>query len=133
MTKRIYAHLIDILALLALTVIVSYLIPIEGDLTTASFLGLDWTIDYSLKLLIVIAYYMFFDVLNNGISFGKSVMNLTILDEDGNLVRIGKRLSRSVLKSFSLYSGLFVLLLIYYFLNNKIYYDKVLQTKVTSK
>jgi hypothetical protein len=69
-----------------------------------------------------VCYFVFFDIFNNGQSIGKALLGI---ESSKNKV-LTERITRSILKSFSLY--IFPITLLFYLIKGKILHDYLLQS-----
>lgn len=133
MEKRIYAHLIDLLALSVIATVASLFISLDlGTINTFTVEGREITADYSLYILVVLVYYFLFDLFNQGRTLGKMLLKLHITTKDNNPSGVMRLLCRSVLKSLLLFTVLFVFVLVYYLMAKTVLYDRMLKTQVVS-
>lgn len=72
-------------------------------------------------------YFIIFDITNDGISFGKMIMKIRVVDIDGNSLKLSKRICRTFLKTIFIY--FFPINFIYYLIKKLTFQDAILKTK----
>lgn len=132
--KRFYALIIDFIIISTIVAFISSFIEIDFcKIGSVRFLEQEWAFRYSIRFLIVVLYYLLFDCFSDGISFGKKIMKLKIVNYHNEAPILKKRLLRTVLKSFLLFTLISPLLLIHYILKKNVFYDIILKTKIVMK
>lgn len=127
-TQRILAFLID-------SALVSIIITILSSMIDLSILkAFDFELfgrkfSMSAYLIVLILYYIFFDLLKKGNTIGKNILNLSVKSDDPNFNQI-TLLKRTFLKFIFIYSPLVLFLLGYYLAKETVFYDSVVKTKV---
>lgn len=132
--KRFYALIIDFIIISFIITFISSFIEIDFyKIGSIKFLNQEWMVKYSIRFFVIVLYYIVFDCLGDGVSIGKRIMKLKIVNYHSQIPVFGQRLLRTILKSFLLFTFICPLLLIYYFIKKNIFYDIVLKTKVIMK
>ena len=99
------------------------------EIFDTSFIGRKWTLNYNVNFIVMILYFFLCDFLSKGVSLGKKIMNLEIEKKSSNYI-LQYRLCRTLLKCFFLFSILLPVTIIYFFVKNEVFYDKILNTNV---
>lgn len=82
----------------------------------------------NLTFIFVLVYFLFIAIINNGITVGKRIMSIKVVNEETNLkLNMKNRILRAVFKSFAV--SLFFLTIIDYLVFNTIFYDRLLKSK----
>lgn len=127
-TRRILALFID-------NAFVSIIITVLSSIINFSILkALDFEIlgrnfSMSTHLVVLILYFIFFDLFKKGNTLGKSILNLSVKSNEPNFNQI-TLLKRTFLKFIFFNSPLALFLLGYYIAKETVFYDFVVKTKV---
>ncbi|MBM6500728.1 RDD family protein [Flavobacterium macrobrachii] len=128
--ERFLAMTIDFLFISILTIFILSFFEFKFfEIFDTSFIGRKWTLNYNVNFIVMILYFFLCDFLSKGISLGKKIMNLEIEKKSSNYI-LQYRLCRTLLKCFFLFSILLPITLIYFFVKNEVFYDKILNTNV---
>lgn len=129
--ERIYALIIDLLFISILSSIIRSTADLSSfEICKIDFLNREWVLNYNLRFLISILYFLIFDILSNGISLGKKIVGLKI-EKTNSVPDIQIRILRTILKSFFLFTIFIPITLIFYFMKNEVLYDRILKTDIT--
>lgn len=120
-SRRIFAFLIDLVVINIISNITVFIFSIINIF--------EFGLDNSLKLLpiIFIIYFVSFDIFNGGDTIGKKYAKIKMQYEVKNYLLI-VIFSRALLKCLFFY--VFILVLIYYFIFNKILIDEIFKGKI---
>lgn len=129
--QRLYALVIDLFLISILAYILQSMIDFNSlERYKVSFLNLKWVLDYDVNFSVMVLYFLAFDFLSNGVSFGKNINKLELKNNETNSIpNLLVRIFRTLLKSFFL-TILFPITIIYFLVKEKVVYDKLLNTSV---
>lgn len=127
--NRILAYIIDSLFISFISVLIINIVGINETIKLYKFnsFNQEWFINFSLNYILFLFYFLFFDILYNGVSIGKNLFDLKIILENNSIKTF---LIRTFLKSLFLYSPLILILFIYYIKQKSILYDDYLKVNV---
>lgn len=121
--KRLLALFIDL-------IIISITSSVTNNvkLFDIEFFGFIFSSYLNLTFIFVLVYFLFIAIINNGITVGKRIMSIKVVNEETNLkLNMKNRILRAVFKSFAV--SLFFLTIIDYLVFNTIFYDRLLKSK----
>ena len=127
-TQRILAFFID-------NIIVSIIITFLSSLIDLSVLKvLDFELfnrNFSISnyLVVLVLYYIFFDLFKKGCSIGKNIFYLKLKSDEANFNKI-TLLKRTFLKFIFIYSPLVIFLIGYYIIKETVFYDFIVKTRI---
>lgn len=125
---RLVALLIDI-------VLISMLSGFVGriKLFDFSWFGFEFLSYLNTSFIVMLFYFLVVAIGNNGISFGKLIMKIKVVNRDSNEeLTLRNRIYQGVFKSFAI--SFFLLTIIDYLIfNNVIFYDRILKLKTIRK
>lgn len=125
--KRFLAVIIDQFAISLVYSFVNLFVDLDFYVGNLFFLGKIWTVNLSFILLISLIYYLSFDLFNNGITFGKSIIKIKVISINGTNLLVSEKIIRSIIKVISI--AILIFPLLYFFITNSIYHDKIVKSK----
>lgn len=129
MKKRIYALLLDAVFISIIQSVVLLFIEVKPiSFGNISFLDLTWKSELNIRILFPLVYFLIFDAANNGITFGKRILNIRVVLSTGQPLTLLQRLNRSFLKWFFV-MVLSLVSLLYYLIKSETIHDKIMGTK----
>ena len=128
-THRVLAFIIDTVFISIINTILSGFIDVNYELYSFELLDRKWEIVNGLYPLVLLLYFLFFDLFKNGLSIGKSFFAIKITATSSELNK-ATLVKRTLLKFIFTYSPLFLVLIIYYAVKGTVLYDNLTNTKV---
>lgn len=129
-TRRVLAFIIDTIIISIINTFIMSIIEIDKyEIYSFELFQRKWVLNNNLYLFVLILYFIFFDFFKNGISIGKSVLNLRIQSTKNELNK-SILIRRTLLKFILIYSPLLLLVIINYLIKGTIVYDSLTKTKI---
>lgn len=125
--KRLTALLIDL-------IVISILSSLFKDVKMFEFalFGLKISSYLNVSFILMLLYFLFFSLMNNGVSFGKKLVKIKVIRSDlKTMPSVKNQIIRAILKTLAI--TLFVLTFIDYLVFNKMFYDRILKLEVVKK
>lgn len=130
--NRLIAFVIDFVIASAFFKTINSVIPLEFAIYEYNFFGAEIKLSFSLLIVMFFLYLLIFDIINNGKTIGKMIMNLTVTNEKKGKVSIKALIVRSLFKLISLL--IFPVSLLLFFIKNKfIFQDNFTELTVKTK
>lgn len=86
--KRVLALLIDLVILSQITILLNNFIKLNYQVGVFNVLNFNISYGYSFMFLLFTFYFLIFDFFNNGITFGKKILQISIKSETGKITSI---------------------------------------------
>lgn len=125
--KRIFALIIDLIIIGFFVSFLSSFFDLNYSQGNLFFLNTNFIYGYSLMFIIYIIYFFIFDCLNNGVTFGKRILKIEVVQTDKVSLTLSKRLIRSILKVVSII--VFPITLLMFLINGKTLHDNICKTE----
>lgn len=125
--KRILALTIDLIIIGFFVRLLSSLVDLNFSQGNLFLFDTNFTYGYSLVFIIYIIYFFVFDYINNGVTFGKRIFKIEVIQIDKTRLSLSKRLIRSILKVVSII--IFPITLLMFMINGKTLHDNICKTK----
>ncbi|MEM9687200.1 MAG: RDD family protein [Bacteroidota bacterium] len=100
--RRSTAFLIDTLVVNSIVTFSIQLFPMAFKIIDFEFLGLRFILGIRLVFVVYLFYFIVFDLLKNGQTIGKQLLNLTVVAKDNKLPDLKKRVLRSLYKTLGI-------------------------------
>lgn len=133
--KRIYAFIIDSIIANSIGIMLLSPFDLEKDIPIGKFtlIGQDIVYGYSFKFMMILLYFIAFDILNKGKTFGKSIVSIVVVDSVSLAeLSLVNRIKRTLLKAVALLIWPISLLLFFsfdYSIQDKVMKTKTIRTK----
>ena len=121
--KRILALTIDLIIIGFFVRLLSSLVDLNFSQGNLFLFDTNFTYGYSLVFIIYIIYFFVFDYINNGVTFGKRIFKIEVIQIDKTRLSLSKRLIRSILKVVSII--IFPITLLMFMINGKTLHDNI--------
>jgi len=133
--NRIYSILVDIIISTFVGILVLSLFNLEKDIQLGKFtlFGQDIKYGFSFQIIIVLGYFIAFDFLNNGKTFGKLIFSILVVDSSTlTQLSLSSRIKRTFLKILGII--IFPFSLIMFLINSDFtIQDKIMKTTTVRK
>ena len=100
--SRIFAFMGDIIAIGSINTFAENIFSFFNESESFVFLGLHFTYNFSVSFLLYLCYFMLFDLINHGTTFGKLIFGIKIASKDESKLATTVCLKRSLLKIVSI-------------------------------
>ncbi len=129
--KRIYSFLVDCVISNSFGIFIFSLLNLEKDFVVNSFKIFLFNFNYGLTLqfIIMVMYFIIFDILNNGKTFGKLLFSINVVNKSSlENLSVKKLLERTFYKSLSILV-LPISVILFVINNGYTIQDKIVDTK----
>lgn len=126
LSLRILAYLIDSIIVQFFCVFFTDAFELHEDLDSFMYFDREFIISFSCYFVVLLIYLCLTDIFANGATFGKRILKLRIVKEDGQRLPTTQHLLRSLLKTISLS---FLLPLVYFFIEGQTFHDRAVKSK----
>ncbi len=123
---RIFAYLIDSIIVQFFCVFITDSFELDEELGSFIYFDREFIISFSCYFIVLLVYLCMMDIFANGVTFGKKILKLKTISQDGQQLSTTAHLLRSLLKTISLS---FLLPLIYYFIARQTFHDRAVKSK----
>jgi len=126
--RRILALIIDSMIISVIFSVISPLFIKNFYLGSFTFFEKTWVISFHIYFIVFLCYFLFFDLLNNGITFGKMILHVRLVSEkNDSLPAKGTQFIRSLVKAIA--TTIPLISIIYYAIKKRTIQDVVAKTK----
>ncbi|GAA0750028.1 RDD family protein [Gaetbulibacter jejuensis] len=131
--SRLFAFIIDMaIVKFGFNLINGYIFSLSYELTEVNILNNVFSFSFSLLVFVFFTYLILFDFLNNGLTFGKMILRIKVLNDQNSNLEIKEALKRSFYKFLTV---LFIPISFILFLakDNFLFQDYYTKTKTVFK